>query len=71
MANQSSGKNSSLSRRIRAKFYIFDLSNLIQINRELAEKYLIKMDNLEKLCEQNLFSAIQLKRYDVVKVINQ
>lgn len=70
MSNQSSSRNtSSVSRRIRAKFYIFDLSNLINISRELAEKYVIRLDDMEKLCEQNLCTAFKSKRYDIVKVM--
>ena len=63
-----SGNKTLSSKRIRAKFYIFDMSNLIQISRDLADKYVIKSQNLEKLCQQNICYAMKFKRYDIVKV---
>lgn len=50
--------------------YIFDISNIINISKELADKYLIKDkdSNLERLCEQNKSTAIKCKRFDLVKV---
>ena len=45
-----------------------NLSNLIQIGRQLAERYAIRFEDLEKLCEQNLHIAAKSKRYEIVKV---
>ena len=66
-SNQTNGKK-TITKRIRAKFFIFDISKLIQISRELAERYIIQIGNLEKSCEQNMCAAALLKRFDIVKV---
>jgi hypothetical protein len=51
----------------QAKVYVFDISNLINIRREFAERYHVN-GNLERTCEHNMAIAIQDKRPDIVKV---
>ena len=62
------GSNKQFFKRVQAKVYVIDVSNLISINREFADKYLIISTNIGNICEQNKESAIQLKRYDIAKV---
>ena len=62
------GNNKQFFKRVQAKVYVIDVSNLISINREFADKYLIISNNIGNICEQNKESAIQLKRYDIAKV---
>jgi len=52
----------------RSKCYIFDICNLTNIKKELAKRYIIVDANLEQLCEQNMNTAIQYKRFDIAKV---
>lgn len=38
------------------------------IRKDLAEKYEIKSENFEKLCNQNIQMAAQAGRYDIIKI---
>lgn len=71
-ASSSSSKsqhNKQMAKRVQAKVYIHDISVLININKEFARSYLITDFHMKKLCEQNFMTAIQLKRYDIAKVV--
>lgn len=41
---------------------------MLTIRRDLAEKYEIKSENFEKLCNQNIQMAAQVGRYDIMKI---
>ncbi|RNA27104.1 WD repeat-containing 59, partial [Brachionus plicatilis] len=58
----------SFLKRIITKVVIFEIANSLTIRRDLAEKYEIKSDNLEKLCNQNIQIAAQAGRYDIIKI---
>ena len=47
---------------------MFDVSNMINISRELAERYSIIGENLQHVCDQNIAVAIHTKRCDAVKI---
>ncbi len=70
-SNTKSQHNKQLAKRVQAKVYIHDITNLVNIQKEFAENYLISDLNLKKLCDQNLMTAVQLKRYDIAKVKSQ
>jgi hypothetical protein len=60
--------NKQLAKRVQAKVYIHDISILISIEKKFAQNYLITDNNLKKLCDQNIMTTFQLKRYDIAKV---
>jgi hypothetical protein len=60
--------NKQLAKRVQAKVYIHNISILININKEFAENYLIIEPNLKKHCDQNIMTAVYLKRFDIAKV---
>ena len=51
-----------------AKVYIVDITNLVNIRRDLAEKYLVTGENLVNICQFNKESAIKANRYNIAKV---
>jgi hypothetical protein len=58
--------NKQLNKGVKAKVYLLDISKLINIRRELAEKYMINGD-LEKSCDHNIILSIQQKKQNIVK----
>ena len=58
----------NFSKRVKARFAIFSSTNLVVIRRELAEKYSIKSDDIEKLCNQNIQIAAQFGRQNIIKI---
>jgi len=57
-----------MSKRTQSKIYIYDVSSLLHITKEFAELYQISELNLKTICEQNIATAMSLKRFDVVRV---
>ena len=49
-------------------FHILDVSRLINLNSTLAEFYQIIGPGLEKVCDQNIATAAETKRFDLVKI---
>ena len=57
-----------VAKRTQSKVYVYDISFLLAISRELAEEYFISDMNLNVLCEKNMAVAVGLKRFDIVKI---
>lgn len=59
--------NSSANSAKNGKVYLFDMSRLINVRRQLAERYLIN-GHLESTCEHNQSEAKRENRSDIVKI---
>lgn len=57
-----------LSKRSQSRVYIYDISFLLHMGRDFAELYNISESSLQSICEQNITTAINFKRYDIVRI---
>lgn len=57
-----------MTKRTQSKVYVYDVSFLLAISRDLAEEYFISEMSLKAICEKNIAIAVGLKCFDIVKV---
>lgn len=64
----SSNRHIAKHQRQQGKVIVLDISLIINVRRDLAEKYVASGDSIEKMCEKNLELSISFKKYDIAKI---